>query len=119
MEDNVIYPTVCHRYRAVASWSRVQGVGIPLSTVIEIVSIWGLSLILAVPEAVVFDMVTFNYDNNTIRTCMLNPTTKVMIVRVLSCFWICVCVHDVQKSTIRQKMDFPACAMIKNKYKNK
>ncbi|XP_028262424.1 endothelin receptor type Aa [Parambassis ranga] len=66
------------RYRAVASWSRVQGVGIPLSTVIEIVSIWVLSLILAVPEAVGFDMVTFNYGNNTIRTCMLNPTTEFM-----------------------------------------
>ncbi|CAG5928620.1 unnamed protein product [Menidia menidia] len=67
------------RYRAVASWSRVQGVGIPLLTVIEIVSIWVLSLILAVPEAVGFDIVTFSYNNNsTIRTCMLNPKTTFM-----------------------------------------
>uniref|UniRef100_A0A3P9L6H1 Endothelin-1 receptor n=1 Tax=Oryzias latipes TaxID=8090 RepID=A0A3P9L6H1_ORYLA len=66
------------RYRAVASWSRVQGVGIPLLTVVEIVSIWVLSLILAVPEAIVFDMVTFNYTNTTIRTCMLNPKTQFM-----------------------------------------
>ncbi|XP_069545377.1 endothelin receptor type Aa [Brachyistius frenatus] len=66
------------RYRAVASWSRVQGVGIPLLTVIEILSIWGLSLALAVPEAVGFDMVTFNYGNNTIRTCMLHPKNDFM-----------------------------------------
>ncbi|XP_056586897.1 endothelin receptor type Aa [Triplophysa dalaica] len=63
------------RYRAVASWSRVQGVGIPLFTAIEIVSIWVLSIILAVPEAVVFNMVTFNnpYNNQIIRTCMMEP----------------------------------------------
>ncbi|CAK6958636.1 endothelin receptor type Aa [Scomber scombrus] len=67
------------RYRAVASWSRVQGVGIPLLTVIEIVSIWLLSLILAVPEAVGFDMVTFNYRNETIRTCMLYPKSDFML----------------------------------------
>ncbi|XP_041839538.1 endothelin receptor type Aa [Melanotaenia boesemani] len=66
------------RYRAVASWSRVQGVGIPPFTVIEIVTIWVLSLFLAVPEAVGFDMVTFNYNNKTMRTCMLNPKTDFM-----------------------------------------
>lgn len=66
------------RYRAVASWSRVQGVGVPLFTVIEIVSIWVLSLCLAVPEAVGFDMHTFNRSGITIRTCMLVPTTDFM-----------------------------------------
>ncbi|KAM6940381.1 endothelin receptor type Aa isoform 1-T2 [Xenentodon cancila] len=66
------------RYRAVASWSRVQGVGIPLFTVIELVTVWVLSLVLAVPEAVGFDMVIFNYKNRTIRTCMLNPKTRFM-----------------------------------------
>ncbi|XP_026159048.1 endothelin receptor type Aa [Mastacembelus armatus] len=66
------------RYRAVASWSRVQGVGIPLFTVIEIVSIWVLSLILAVPEAVVYDIVAFDYRNQSLRTCMLNPMTDFM-----------------------------------------
>lgn len=61
------------RYRAVASWSRVQGVGIPLLTVFEIASIWLLSLVLAVPEAIGFDIVQFEYRNQTIRTCMLDP----------------------------------------------
>lgn len=67
------------RYRAVASWSRVQGVGIPLLTVIEILSIWLLSFFLAVPEAIGFDMITFEYRNQTIRTCMLNPKTDFMM----------------------------------------
>lgn len=67
------------RYRAVASWSRVQGVGIPRFTVIEIVSIWLLSLLLAVPEAIGFDIVTFSYRNETIHTCMLFPKSDFMM----------------------------------------
>uniref|UniRef100_A0A667XD20 Endothelin-1 receptor n=1 Tax=Myripristis murdjan TaxID=586833 RepID=A0A667XD20_9TELE len=67
------------RYRAVASWSRVQGVGIPLLTAIEIVCVWILSVILAVPEAIGFDMVSFTYRNKTIRTCMLNPKSDFML----------------------------------------
>ncbi|XP_073698529.1 endothelin receptor type Aa [Garra rufa] len=84
------------RYRAVASWSRVQGVGIPLFTAIEIFSIWVLSIILAVPEAVVFNMVTFTYNNQTIRTCMLKPETNFMMFYVnwkdwwLFGFYFCV-----------------------------
>ncbi|CAN9510265.1 unnamed protein product [Ophioblennius macclurei] len=66
------------RYRAVASWSRVQGVGIPLFTVIEIVSIWVLSLLLAVPEAIGFDIISFNHSTTTITTCMLKPKTEFM-----------------------------------------
>lgn len=73
------------RYRAVASWSRVQGVGIPMLTVVEIVSIWVLSLFLAVPEAIGFDVIVFNYRNQTMRTCMLNPQSKFMLVGPCFC----------------------------------
>ncbi|XP_038611172.1 endothelin-1 receptor [Tachyglossus aculeatus] len=66
------------RYRAVASWSRVQGIGIPLITAIEIVSIWILSFILAIPEAIGFVMVPFEYKGEEHKTCMLNATTKFM-----------------------------------------
>ncbi|KAJ8403608.1 hypothetical protein AAFF_G00349340 [Aldrovandia affinis] len=66
------------RYRAVASWSRVQGVGIPLLTAVEIISIWVLSIILAVPEAIGFDIITFEYRNVTMKTCMLRPKTPFM-----------------------------------------
>lgn len=80
----MLFNSLCLRYRAVASWSRVQGVGVPLLTVIEIVSIWVLSLILAVPEAIGFDVVTFNYGNETIHSCMLNPKSDFMEVRFIS-----------------------------------
>lgn len=66
------------RYRAVASWSRVQGIGIPLITAIEIVSIWILSFILAIPEVIGFVMVPFEYKGELHRTCMLNATSKFM-----------------------------------------
>uniref|UniRef100_A0A6Q2XP11 Endothelin-1 receptor n=1 Tax=Esox lucius TaxID=8010 RepID=A0A6Q2XP11_ESOLU len=66
------------RYRAVASWNRVQGVGVPMVTALEIISIWLLSILLAVPEAVGFNMITFDYRNTTIRTCMLRPQTRFM-----------------------------------------
>uniref|UniRef100_A0A673G5H9 Endothelin-1 receptor-like n=1 Tax=Sinocyclocheilus rhinocerous TaxID=307959 RepID=A0A673G5H9_9TELE len=68
------------RYRAVASWSRVQGVGIPVSTAVEIVCIWLLAVVLAVPEAIGFTMVSFDYNNVTIRTCMLKPETPFITV---------------------------------------
>ncbi|XP_068444374.1 endothelin receptor type B-like [Clinocottus analis] len=66
------------RYRAVASWSRVQGTGVPTVTALEIGGIWLLSGLLAVPEAVGFDMVAFEYKNVTMTTCMLQPKTPFM-----------------------------------------
>ncbi|KAM7366570.1 hypothetical protein PAMP_016003 [Pampus punctatissimus] len=66
------------RYRAVVSWSRVQGTGVPTVTAVEIVMIWLVSVLLAVPEAIGFDMVTFDYKNVTITTCMLQPKTAFM-----------------------------------------
>uniref|UniRef100_A0AAY4C2R0 Endothelin-1 receptor n=2 Tax=Denticeps clupeoides TaxID=299321 RepID=A0AAY4C2R0_9TELE len=66
------------RYRAVASWSRVQRVGVPMATVLEIVCIWCVSVVLAVPEAVGFNMVVFDYNNQTTQTCMLHPKSAFM-----------------------------------------
>ncbi|CAJ0966788.1 unnamed protein product [Ranitomeya imitator] len=66
------------RYRAVASWSRVQGNGIPLITAIEIVSIWVLSFVLAIPEAIGFVMIQFDYRGEQIRTCMFHATSPFM-----------------------------------------
>ncbi|XP_029766539.1 endothelin-1 receptor isoform X1 [Terrapene carolina triunguis] len=67
------------RYRAVASWSRVQGIGIPMITAIEIFSIWILSFILAIPEAIGFVMISFKYKDENHITCMLNATNKFMM----------------------------------------
>ncbi|KAG8005946.1 Endothelin-1 receptor [Nibea albiflora] len=66
------------RYRAVTTWSRIQGTGVPTVTAVEIVVIWLLSMVLAVPEAIGFDMVTFEYKDTIIRTCMLRPKTPFM-----------------------------------------
>uniref|UniRef100_A0A673LUK1 Endothelin-1 receptor n=1 Tax=Sinocyclocheilus rhinocerous TaxID=307959 RepID=A0A673LUK1_9TELE len=81
---------VCvRRYRAVASWSRVQGVGIPVSTAVEILCIWLLAVVLAVPEAIGFKMVSFDYNNVTIRTCMLKPETPFMtFYRDVKVWWL-------------------------------
>ncbi|XP_017293841.1 endothelin-1 receptor [Kryptolebias marmoratus] len=66
------------RYRAVASWSRIQGTGVPMATAVEIVAIWLLSIVLAVPEAVGFDLVPNERHNVTLKTCMLQPRTPFM-----------------------------------------
>ncbi|KAG1926370.1 endothelin receptor type B [Pimephales promelas] len=77
------------RYRAVASWSRVQGVGIPVFTALEIVCIWTLAAVLAVPEAIGFKMVSFEYNNITIRTCMLKPETPfITFYRDVKVWWL-------------------------------
>uniref|UniRef100_A0A3Q4BH94 G-protein coupled receptors family 1 profile domain-containing protein n=1 Tax=Mola mola TaxID=94237 RepID=A0A3Q4BH94_MOLML len=66
------------RYRAVASWSRVQGTRVPTATAVEIMAIWLLSILLAVPEAIGFNMVTFDHNNVSITTCMLQPRSPFM-----------------------------------------
>ncbi|XP_034713222.1 endothelin-1 receptor-like [Etheostoma cragini] len=73
-----VYKVVLCLYRAVASWSRVQGNGVPTVTAMEIVAIWLLSLTLAVPEAIGFNMVSFDYRNVTMTTCMLQAKTPFM-----------------------------------------
>ncbi|XP_060089618.1 endothelin receptor type B [Heteronotia binoei] len=64
------------RYRAVASWSRIKGIGVPKWTAVEIVLIWTASVVLAVPEAIGFDMISIEYRGEKIRTCLLNPQQK-------------------------------------------
>ncbi|KAM9610011.1 endothelin receptor type B isoform 1-T1 [Trichechus inunguis] len=64
------------RYRAVASWSRIKGIGVPKWTAVEIVLIWVVSVVLAVPEAVGFDMITVDYKGSYLRICFLHPTQK-------------------------------------------
>uniref|UniRef100_A0A8C5V4T2 Endothelin receptor type B n=2 Tax=Microcebus murinus TaxID=30608 RepID=A0A8C5V4T2_MICMU len=64
------------RYRAVASWSRIKGIGVPKWTAVEIVLIWVVSVVLAVPEAIGFDLLTTNYKGSNLRICLLHPTQK-------------------------------------------
>lgn len=43
---------------------------------IEIALIWILSIILAVPEAIAFDMITMDYKGEYLRICLLHPMQK-------------------------------------------
>ncbi|XP_032440043.1 endothelin receptor type B-like isoform X1 [Xiphophorus hellerii] len=62
------------RYRAVVSWSRIQCNGIPKETVVQIAVIWILSALLAVPEAIGFNLHHFSINSNiTITTCLVRP----------------------------------------------
>ncbi|XP_067897392.1 endothelin receptor type Aa [Heterodontus francisci] len=64
------------RYRAVVSWSRVQGIGVPLLTALEIISIWILSVILAIPEAITFDIEKLEYREQSYNVCLLLPKSE-------------------------------------------
>ncbi|XP_010888906.2 endothelin receptor Ba [Esox lucius] len=64
------------RYRAVASWNRIKGIGVPKWTAIEITLIWFLSILLAVPEAIAFDMIAMDYKGEHLRICLLHPMQK-------------------------------------------
>ncbi|XP_025123929.1 endothelin-1 receptor isoform X2 [Bubalus bubalis] len=111
------------RYRAVASWSRVQGIGIPLVTAIEIVSIWILSFILAIPEAIGFVMVPFEYKGAQHRTCMLNATSKFMerrevaktvfcLVVIFALCWFPLHLSRILKKTVYDEMDTNRCELL-------
>ncbi|NXK78136.1 EDNRB protein, partial [Amazona guildingii] len=64
------------RYRAVASWSRIQGIGIPMWKAVEVMLIWAVAIVLAVPEAIAFDMVELSYWEQHLWVCMLASRQK-------------------------------------------
>ncbi|CAJ1079475.1 endothelin receptor type B [Xyrichtys novacula] len=68
------------RYRAVVSWKRIKGIGVSVWTAIEITLIWVISILLAAPEVVGFDMITMDYKDKLLRICLLHPmqTTQFM-----------------------------------------
>uniref|UniRef100_A0A3Q3G1P1 Endothelin receptor type B n=1 Tax=Labrus bergylta TaxID=56723 RepID=A0A3Q3G1P1_9LABR len=61
------------RYRAVVSWNRIKGIGVSVWTAIEITLIWVISILLAVPEVVGFDMITMDFKDKHLRICLLHP----------------------------------------------
>lgn len=94
MTDNSI---LFFRYRAVASWSRIKGIGVPKWTAVEIVLIWVVSVVLAVPEAVGFDMITIDYKGRYLRICLLHPTQKTAFMQVNFTIFIpfCSCLINI------------------------
>ncbi|XP_041699576.2 endothelin receptor type B-like [Coregonus clupeaformis] len=63
-----------NRYRAVASWNRIKGIGVSTSTAVEITLIWVIATFLAVPEVVGFDLITMEYRGRHLTICLLHPT---------------------------------------------
>ncbi|XP_029021196.1 endothelin receptor type B-like [Betta splendens] len=61
------------RYHAVTSWSRVKGMGIPLWKSVEVTLIWLTAIVLAVPEALAFDILEMPYRGSKLHVCMLHP----------------------------------------------
>ncbi|XP_075055974.1 endothelin receptor type B isoform X2 [Mixophyes fleayi] len=68
------------RYRAVTSWTGIGGNGISKWSILEIAFIWVVSAVLAVPEAIGFDIFNHIYNGQNLQTCMLLPiqTTSFM-----------------------------------------
>lgn len=95
------------RFRAVASWNRIKGIGVPKWTAIEIILIWMLSIILAVPEAIAFDMITMDYKGELLRICLLHPMQKNNFMQVslhmyfkeAPCCCVCAC-HAIVGSMV-------------------
>ncbi|CAG05905.1 unnamed protein product, partial [Tetraodon nigroviridis] len=61
------------RYRAVVSRNQIKGAGVSAWTASEIILIWIISILLAVPEVVGFDMITMEYKDKHLRICLLHP----------------------------------------------
>ncbi|XP_061217978.1 endothelin receptor type B-like [Neopsephotus bourkii] len=79
------------RYRAVASWSRIQGIGIPMWKAVEVMLIWAVAIVLAVPEAIAFDMVELSYWEHHLWVCMLASEQKssfMMFYRDVKDWWL-------------------------------
>ena len=59
--------------------------GIPLWKAVEVTLIWAIAVLLAVPEALAFDMMEMPYRGNKLRVCLLHPeqTTSFMKVGTL------------------------------------
>lgn len=71
-----------YSYHAVTSWSRVKGMGIPLWKAVEVTLIWLLAVVLAVPEALAFDMMEIPYRGTKLRVCLLHPEQTTNFMKV-------------------------------------
>uniref|UniRef100_A0A8C6KH22 G-protein coupled receptors family 1 profile domain-containing protein n=3 Tax=Nothobranchius furzeri TaxID=105023 RepID=A0A8C6KH22_NOTFU len=79
------------RYHAVTSWSRVKGMGIPLWKAVEVTLIWLVAVVLAVPEALAFDMMEMSYRGSKLRVCLLHPvqaTSFLKFYREFKDWWL-------------------------------
>ncbi|KAM4044024.1 endothelin receptor type B [Anomaloglossus baeobatrachus] len=62
------------RYRAVASWNHISGNRATKWTVLEIIFIWTISVLLAIPEVIGFNVIHYGYNGQEIKTCLFQPS---------------------------------------------
>lgn len=56
--------------------------GIPLWKAVEVTLIWLVAVVLAVPEALAFDMLEMPYRGNKLRICLLHPEQPTVYMKV-------------------------------------
>lgn len=56
--------------------------GIPLWKAVEVTLIWLVAVVLAVPEALAFDMMEMPYRGNKLRICLLHPEQPTSFMKV-------------------------------------
>ncbi|XP_064884166.1 endothelin receptor type B isoform X2 [Columba livia] len=113
------------RYRAVASWSRIQGIGIPMWKAVEVVLIWAVAIVLAVPEAIAFDMVELSYWEQHLWVCMLASEQKssfmmrrevaktvFCLVVIFALCWLPLHLSRILKKTIYDQTDPNRCELL-------
>ncbi|XP_061482537.1 endothelin receptor type B [Rhineura floridana] len=106
------------RYRAVASWSRIKGIGVPMWTAIEIVLIWTVSLVLAVPEAIGFDLINFQYKGEKLKVCLLNPhqeTSFMQLYKEAKDWWLFSFYFCLPLATTAVFYTLMTCEMLRKK----
>ncbi|RXN05322.1 endothelin B receptor-like protein [Labeo rohita] len=100
------------RYRVVASRSRIKGLGFPKWTAIKLSLIWTISTLLAVPEAVAFDLITMDYRGEHLRICLLHPVQSTPFMKATLAAGCCrsskpVLVHEEKQNFMRSKVTEP------------
>lgn len=56
--------------------------GIPLWKAVEVTLIWLVAVLLAVPEALAFDMLEMPYRGTKLRVCLLHPEQTTSFMKV-------------------------------------
>uniref|UniRef100_A0A8C4NEE7 Endothelin receptor type A n=1 Tax=Eptatretus burgeri TaxID=7764 RepID=A0A8C4NEE7_EPTBU len=111
------------RYRAVASWNRIQGMGIPLLTALEVLAIWFISVLLALPDLFAFTMYQMDYRNTTLNVCFASSTipflqrrevakTVFCLVVVFALCWLPLHVSKIIKALIYNSQDRTRCEFL-------
>lgn len=65
------------------SWNQIKGIWVSVWTAIEIGLIWVISILLAVPEVVGFDMITMDYKEKRLTICLLHPMQTTGFMQVM------------------------------------